>query len=694
MRHTIEPIRSFIKKIVVSLGFNYYLREVNIQKMRRRLLLLAIFVLMLGVNGIYAQLNKDYFFYVGRNFLIDNRYSDAIETLNVLLKADSNAHEGYFLRGVAKYNLDDLHGAEQDFSTAIRKNPVYTLAYHYRAITRSRLGNYDDALKDFREAIDLRPDMPGPYYSRGVTYLLSQQFEKAIDDFNEFLKFEPRVADAYINKGTAYVFLKDTTRAFECYNQAIKTNRLSPEGYNRRGGLYLSQEKFEEALADFNTAIQCDTTSTMSYFNRAIVYANNKRPVDAIKDFDKVIALDSTLSISYFNRAILKSQIGDYNNALKDYDRVAQLNPNNVLVYYNRANLNAQLGFYDDAINDYTQSIELYPDFANAYLNRSGLRYMQHDLKGAKEDKRIAEQKIAEYRSKLTDSTFSIYADTSKQFNKLMSFDPDFGNQEFNNVSGNEKVDITLLPLFQFTLIQSSDSTLTMNPNRYINQRVTDFIRATDIPYLTLTNKDSNIPNDSLMTIDRREAKLIADFPQLWQANFARGITQSLIRQYTSAINSYTKAIELDPSNPFLYINRSTTQSEMTDFISSIDNSYHKITIDSDPVNRLKNNSSRTYSYDEAIFDLNKAAKLFPDFAHIYYNRANLHCLSGNMPEAIEDYTKAIELYPAFAEAYFNRGLVQIYLKDTKKGVLDISKAGELGIQEAYTVLKRYGNLK
>ena len=60
------------------------------------------------------------------------------------------------------------------------------------------------------------------------------------------------------------------------------------------------------------------------------------------------------------------------------------------------------------------------------------------------------------------------------------------------------------------------------------------------------------------------------------------------------------------------------------------------------------------------------------------------------MPEAIVDYTKAIQLYPYYSEAYFNRGLVQIYLRDTEKGCLDISKAGELGIEEAYSIIKKY----
>ena len=62
------------------------------------------------------------------------------------------------------------------------------------------------------------------------------------------------------------------------------------------------------------------------------------------------------------------------------------------------------------------------------------------------------------------------------------------------------------------------------------------------------------------------------------------------------------------------------------------------------------------------------------------------------LPEAADDYTKAIELNPSFAEACYNRGLLQIYMKDTRKGCLDISKAGELGIKEAYKVLKLYSD--
>lgn len=41
-------------------------------------------------------------------------------------------------------------------------------------------------------------------------------------------------------------------------------------------------------------------------------------------------------------------------------------------------------------------------------------------------------------------------------------------------------------------------------------------------------------------------------------------------------------------------------------------------------------------------------------------------------------------------DAYFNRGLVLIYLKDKEKGCIDLSHAGELGVADAYGVIKKY----
>lgn len=657
----------------------------------RKLILCLIFFVLCSLQEAAAQFDKNYFYYVGRNYISDNRSQDAIEILNVLLRVDDKAYEGYFLRGIAKYNLDDLIGACQDFTAAIERNPVYTIAYQYRAITLSRLGEYDSSIRDFGEAIGLRPDIAGSYYGRGVTYLMSQQFEKAINDLDYFIQREKKVVDAYINRGISYLCINDTVKAYENFDMAIRTNREDPEGYSRRGMLYLRENKYDLALEDFNSAIKLDPAHLYSYFHRSQVYSALNRPLEAIADLGSMAAVDSTNAVVFFNRAILRSQIGDFNNALDDYGRVASLNPGNVLVYYNRAALYTRMGDYRAAVEDYSRAIELYPEFSNAYLGRSELRYRLLDYAGAQSDKNTAERKIAEYRAKLADNSYSIYADTSRRFNQLLSFDAPIDNSSTLGREVTSGSNVTLLPMFRFSLMAEREEGRLSS--RYYLDEMDAFMAAVGDARMRLVNKECDLAPDSLVIIDAAVGERLLTEVPTWQLLFERGVTQSLVRQYTSSIASYTSAIDHDPSNAFLYFNRSTTQSEMIDFISSIDNSYQRVSFDADPSLRLRESSSRTYSYDEAIADLNKAAKLMPRFAHIYYNRANLYCRSGMLPAALEDYTRAIELNPNFGEAYYNRGLVQIFLKDTGKGILDLSKAGELGVQEAYAALKLYSKV-
>ena len=655
----------------------------------------AIVMLLVALalpHEVAAQYNRNYIYWMGQQKMVNNDYHDAIDILNMLIRHDAKDFDAYFLRGIAKYNLDDLLGADADFSKAVELNPVYTGAYYYRAITRSRLGNYDDALNDFKQAIELRPDLPDPYYSRGVTRLLNQQFEAAIADFDIFIRYEKRHVAAYINRGISYLNLKDTTKAYENFEQAIRTNREEPEAYNRRGGLYLAQERYEEAFDDFDKATQCDSTFLPAYFNRAIVNNHLDRPMSSIEDLNRVIELDPSSAIGYFNRALIRAEIGDLNRALEDFDHVAELSPENVLVYFNRALIHTDLGNIKEAIDDYTRAIELYPDFATAYLNRGILRRSQRDVRGAESDERTARRKIAEHRARLNQSDESIFADTTQRFDRLLSLESKLIERNFERIttSATANSDLALLPMFRFTLLKEDSIKLDRRAMRLNTQRVRDFKERVGNSRLQLDCRRCNIEPDSLLSIDKRIAERIAKGgEQKWLTLFEHGVCLALIKQYTNAVNALSEAIQLNPTNPFLYLNRATTRAEMIDFISSMDDSYHNVSFDSDPAKRLIN-TKRTYSYDEAIEDMNKVIKLYPDFAEGYYNRANLLAISGKLPEAYDDYTRAIELDAELGEAYYNRALVQIYMKDTRKGCMDLSKAGELGISQAYDLLREF----
>lgn len=647
-----------------------------------------LFLFCMFADNAGAQVNKQYFVWVGRDMVMDSRYREAIETLNILLRADPDAYEGYFWRGIAKYHLNDLLGAERDFTLTLAKNPVYTNAYQFRALTRSRLGNYDDAMKDFDEAIELRPDYPAPYYSRGVTNILTGRYREAVDDFNMYMRFNQRDADAYANRGTAYLHLQDTVAAYEDFGRAIRTNREYPRGYLERGSLYMEQGRYDEALADFDTAVRCDTSYIPAYFSRAMAYYRKHNLQAALADFDRVLELDPTSSVTYFNRALVRTETGDYNRALEDYDQVAAYSPGNVIVYYNRAGLRFRLGELQGALEDYDRAIELYPDFANAYLGRASVKYLLRDSEGAERDRSVAERKIAEYRARLEGESEVSFADTSRQFDKLLSFDTQLSDGPVRNTATGTNERITLRPSYGFTLRSDAEPGrgLILHPGE---AEAEEFIASLGDASVVFGCEGSDMAAAALVRKDEAVSADIAANGSRWQAYFMRGMTQALLKQYTNAVGALSTAITLSPRNPFLYIARSAVQAEMTDFISSMDNGYSRISPESDRSARMRD-AARTYDYDEAISDLNKAAKLNPNLPCIYYNRGNLFALSGRFPEAFEEYSHAIALDPGLAEAYFNRGLVQIYMKDTRKGLLDISKAGELGIGEAYDLLRLY----
>jgi tetratricopeptide (TPR) repeat protein len=105
---------------------------------------------------------------------------------------------------------------------------------------------------------------------------------------------------------------------------------------------------------------------------------------------------------------------------------------------------------------------------------------------------------------------------------------------------------------------------------------------------------------------------------------------------------------------------------------------------------RVKDQVMRQYDYSDAVKDMNDAKDIIPDLPYVYYNLGNLYCLSAEHIASIENYTKAISLWPYMGDAYFNRGLVLIYLKDKEKGCIDLSRAGELGVEDAYGVIKKY----
>ena len=78
-----------------------------------------------------------------------------------------------------------------------------------------------------------------------------------------------------------------------------------------------------------------------------------------------------------------------------------------------------------------------------------------------------------------------------------------------------------------------------------------------------------------------------------------------------------------------------------------------------------------------------------PNLAEAYYNRAITREMQGKLIDAKDDLDKAIKINPVFAKAYFNRGINHYNQGNLNDAMKDLSKAGELGIHQAYSIMKQ-----
>lgn len=632
-----------------------------------------------------AQLNKAYFYYQGQRLISQDKYTEAIHYLNTLIEVDSTIAEGWFLRGVAKYYLNDLQGSVRDLTKSISKNPLFTLAYHYRAIVYNQLSNYNEAFKDLAFALDLRPEDQEILFTRGGTYIQTKQYDRAIQDYTKVIRSSPSNIDSWINRGIARLCNGDTLGAINDYSQAIKMNPFYSESYSKRSRLYLDKKEYAIALSDINQAIYLDSTSSMNLFVRGLIRNAMRNYKAAIEDFDKVISIDPKNSLSIYNRALIKTQIGALNSALEDYNLLAKLNPNNVLVFYNRASVNYDLGKFLDAIKDYTIAINLFPDFANAYFNRSVAYSQIGNLANAEQDYKTAKEKVQKYKA-TSQEAYLAMADTSKKFNNLLEFGTDFSDG-FTKINLKNEINLPtgFLP---FIKLQVVDEKVKTSFRDYKHPFIEELDRKLAIGYQFAYSQSSNPtdqPKSSNINIDTTSAtKSILHFDQAVQL--------SSLKKYHQAELEYEKALSSDPKNQIIALNYAVEKIEMARFIDQFDNTANAVSF---KMGNLGNENkdlhkSTNYSYNEAIDKLRDIEIELPDLAVIPYNIGNTYLLTEELELAVNEYTNAIKIEPRFPEAWFNRGLVKLIKGEKQDGCIDISKAGELGLNEAYSLIQKF----
>ncbi len=638
-----------------------------------------------------GQINTQQVLRIGQNAMYFEDYVLSIQYFNKAILSKPYLAEPYFLRAIAKFNLEDYSGAEADATKAIEINPFLADAWEVRGVSRQNLGKHEEAIADYKEALVALPRNRQIMFNMSMAYGAMKNYDAADSTFTQLITYYPGFDNARLGRAMIRLEKADTVSALADVEKALELNPNNLNGHLMRSEIAYQYEKdAKKALIDLDQAVKLQPKEANLYINRAFLRYNSDDYFGAMADYTYALQLEPLNEAALFNRALLRTEVSDLDNALSDYNQILEMDPTNDLALYNRAVIYSEKGDYPNAIKDIDLLIEQYPGLGVPYFMRSEWYKAMGNIPRAKADYDKGEElvssnrpitKVAMRKNAFTmavPDTTTVTEEMSqeefaKRFNNLLTVDNGTKFQEeYNNAAIRGKVqdhdiNIEIEPLMELSYYTAPNE---LRGKTYYIKEVDDLNASRILRHpLLVTNRipslsDEASVNQHFSSIDYFNSYIATHTPRSIDY-IGRAMDFITVKDYASAIEDLGRAIQLTPDHPVAYFLRAQAR-------------YHN-----------SREQSKSVASTLILADLDRTIELSPRNAMAWYNKGILLFELGDYTSAIAAYTKAIELQPDMGEAYYNRGYIYLKLGNRPKGIDDLSRAGEMGIVSAYNLIKR-----
>jgi tetratricopeptide (TPR) repeat protein len=520
-------------------------------------------------------------------------------------------------RAVCHDELKNFDEAQASYDRLLRLDPKNDRAYLGLAHLNLARKDSTAALLNLARSIELSKNNASAYVMRAEIEMRSQHdYEAALADMNEAIKLEPNYAGYFVNRAYMKYHLDDYFGAMADYDYAVSLDPNNMEAHFNRAMLQAEVGENNKAIENFSKVLKNDPQNFMALYNRAMLYMRTGQYRKAISDMDKVLEKYPKFEAGYMARGGAKRQLGDLKGEKADYDhalaifkskktRVSDFNPAEVEVEaaIQRAKERAEMGFVDepetqDEIMERFNTLltvapenPIKPEYDNKQRGRIQnsnvevepepmvlLTYYVHDnklngntyymrevaevndsrllpatLSLASGDQRLGEQEInrhfasIEYYNSLLSGAKPRAVDYfARGMDYLMVRDPDAAIADADRA-------IATSPEFTLAYFLRANA-------RYMKYRMaqsgaeTDVVATTDVKAQAMLHQREDA--QALQQVVADLDQVLKRSPRNVYAHFDKGNAYMLMNDYTGAISSFTKALEVKPDLGEAYYNR------------------------------------------------------------------------------------------------------------------------------------------
>ena len=662
----------------------------------------ALFMAALPVS---SQINTEQVLRIGQNSLYFDDYMLSIQYFNQVIRAKPYLAQPYYLRAIAKLNLEDYRGAEADASTAIELNPFLADAWEVRGVARQNIGKMRMAIEDYDEALRQLPRNRSLLFNKALALSDLKEYDSARDAFNEIIRYYPGHGNAYLGRARIHLAQGDTASASADIDKALSLDANSLNAYIMRADIAINGEgDYSKALADIDKAIKLQPRAAGLYINRAFLRYKLDSYSGAMEDYDYALTLEPYNMAALFNRGLLLMEVNANDLALLDFNKVLELEPDDTRALYNRAIIHSNKGNIREAISDISRVAEAYPELPAPYYLRAGFYKKIGKLAQAEADYKkgeaatkalpapadnpggeIASEISRPEESKEKENSEISDEATRRRFASLItvSDNADF-REEYNNSAIRGRVQdhnlsIEIEPLMMLSFYSSPTE---LRRNTYYLREADDLNATRSLRFvLTVTNSvpaiDETTAARHFQSIEYYNSYLATHTPRPVDY-IGRALDFITVRDYQNAERDATRAIEAAPGLALGYLVRAQARYGIWQLGDAAG--------DSDATARA---AMQRQLLDQILEDYDAALAINPASALILFNKGNILFAMEDYHGARQAYSDAIRFKPDLAEAYYNRGYIMLREGRRAEGIADLGKAGELGVIPAYNLIKR-----
>jgi tetratricopeptide (TPR) repeat protein len=301
--------------------------------------------------------------YKGEIEIRSGKGSDAVNTLQVVLKNDPDNAVAHYQLGLAYDQLGNNRGSESEWRDSVRLRPELVEAHRALAGIAIRHSDATALAQEADQIIAVQPAAPDGYLLRAIADIDRKQYTSAEEFIRRSLEKEPNNPAAYVQLGNLRVAQNQNAEAQKAYQQALDQDPNSTDALGGVLNVDLAEKQPDRAIATIKTQISRYPKNAGFHIMLGVLLMEQKKDLAAAEaEFRQAAEIDPNNAEALVKLGLVQDARGATDQALQTYLEGTKKNPKEIAFYLLSGGIYENRKDWESAKQQYQKVLALQSD--------------------------------------------------------------------------------------------------------------------------------------------------------------------------------------------------------------------------------------------------------------------------------------------------------------------------------------------